>query len=264
MKKRILIFCGVLLAMSLTAFAFISWNDQVETSSSKSIVSNTLVAEDLNINVFSDFFYNVDTRFGAIKKSDVDKARSITDFLQKKQTQQIVSYKSVKITILEDSKQTDISETGHSSTLTAAQIKLLNSTDYSTNILIRADYLESNKTTSTLTQSYATPHLTIVPEKQAIYTSGKDALIDYLKENSKEITIIVENDKLQPAKLYFTVTKKGHITNVKLVTTSGYPSIDKRMIELITKAPGKWEPAENTKGEKVDQELVFSFGLMGC
>jgi len=36
------------------------------------------------------------------------------------------------------------------------------------------------------------------------------------------------------------------------------------MIELITKTPGEWQPAENYKGEKVDQELVVSFGLMGC
>ncbi len=26
----------------------------------------------------------------------------------------------------------------------------------------------------------------------------------------------------------------------------------------------KWKDASNAKGEKVDQELVFSFGLMGC
>jgi hypothetical protein len=36
------------------------------------------------------------------------------------------------------------------------------------------------------------------------------------------------------------------------------------MTELITNFPGTWEPAENSKGEKVDQELVVSFGLMGC
>ena len=36
------------------------------------------------------------------------------------------------------------------------------------------------------------------------------------------------------------------------------------MIELIYKIPGTWQPAENAKGEKIDQELVLSFGLMGC
>ena len=51
---------------------------------------------------------------------------------------------------------------------------------------------------------------------------------------------------------------------VKLDGASGYLSINNRMIELINKAPGKWNPAENAKGEKVDQELAVSFGLRGC
>ena len=39
---------------------------------------------------------------------------------------------------------------------------------------------------------------------------------------------------------------------------------DNKMIELITKTPGLWIPAENSRGEKVDQELVLSFGMVGC
>ena len=51
---------------------------------------------------------------------------------------------------------------------------------------------------------------------------------------------------------------------VELEESSGYPAIDKTMIELLTNAPGKWKPAKNAKGEKVDQQLVFSFGEVGC
>jgi len=36
------------------------------------------------------------------------------------------------------------------------------------------------------------------------------------------------------------------------------------MMELIKNTPGNWNPAENSKGEKVIQKLVFSFGIMGC
>ena len=108
------------------------------------------------------------------------------------------------------------------------------------------------------------PYLVIVPEKQAEYEGGKDGLMEYLKENSKEARASIQMDKLQPFKLIFTVTKKGTIENVKLDGTSGYLAIDNTMIELITKAPGKWKPAENSKGEKEDQELVVSFGLTGC
>ena len=107
-------------------------------------------------------------------------------------------------------------------------------------------------------------YLTVIPEKEAAYASGHDALIAYLKENSKDKTAIIKEDKLQPGKVNFTITKNGTIANVKLTSTSGYTSVDKALIELITYMPEKWDPATNSKREKVDQELVFFFGLAGC
>lgn len=119
---------------------------------------------------------------------------------------------------------------------------------------------------SQLEKRHYPPYLAAVPEKQAEYEGGREALTQYLKENSKEAEAraMVQMNELPPFKLLFTVTKKGFIENVKLDGTSGYLSIDNTMIELITKAPGKWEPAENSKGEKVDQDLVVAFGLTGC
>ena len=46
--------------------------------------------------------------------------------------------------------------------------------------------------------------------------------------------------------------------------SSGNVTIDKAMLSLIQSAPGKWIPAENEKGENVDQELVITFGVGGC
>jgi hypothetical protein len=47
--------------------------------------------------------------------------------------------------------------------------------------------------------------------------------------------------------------------------TTGYSSLDDKFIELIKNIPGLWIPAENSKGEHVDQELVFTFGpANGC
>jgi hypothetical protein len=47
--------------------------------------------------------------------------------------------------------------------------------------------------------------------------------------------------------------------------TTGYPSLDKKLMTLIKNIPGKWTPAENIKGEIMEQELVFTFGSAdGC
>jgi len=238
--------------------------DQIETSSSDIVAFNEQDDKKIKGPDFPDFFYDLGTRFRGIKKEDLNKARSVIDFLPEEQTQRIVLYKSVSVIILEDDKQTDIRETGNTEILTKKQVELLQSAEYSTNLLIRADYQIMNKEIGLLENSYSTPYLTVVPEKGAVYVSGKEMLLEYLKENNRENTLQVKNNKLQAAKLYFTVSKKGAITNVNLVKSSGYPSIDKAMIELIINAPGTWEPAENYKGEKVEQELVISFGMIGC
>ncbi|MEO1013305.1 MAG: hypothetical protein AAFX53_18580 [Bacteroidota bacterium] len=117
---------------------------------------------------------------------------------------------------------------------------------------------------SQLENGHRIPYLAVDPVKQAEYKGGKEALMEYLKENSENARAGQLMDKLQPFKLLFTVTKNGTIENVRLDGTSGYIAIDVTMMFLVTKAHGKWEPAEDSKGEKVDQELVVSFGLTGC
>lgn len=268
MKKNTLIFVTALTTVILIAFGFNQQDDavkhKVKTSGSKLIASDNQIMKDFNFDIFPDFFYKVDTRFQGVKKEKLDDAISVIDFLPKEHAQSIVSYKSVSVIILDDYKQTDIKETGTSELLTAAQTKLLRSADYSTNILIKVDYQRQNKDTGQSWDTYFTPYLTIVPEKHAAYESGKNALIKYIKENSRAEKAIIENNKLRPGRLFFTVTKNGKISNVKLAAKSGYPSIDKKMIKLIYEAPEKWNPAENSKGEKVDQELVLFFGTLGC
>lgn len=264
MKKIILFICII----SLTTLGCLKPNNQesptLDISVNESLAIKTKIPEKVKKRIFTNFIYDVGPRFSAIKKKDIDKATSIATFFDEKQLKSISSLKSVDIIIIKEDKRTDTKTTGNSYKLTKTQLKLLQSLDYSTNFLIRAEYQQLNKETGELEDSYSTPHLTIVPEKEASYSQGMDALKKFLKENSKKARINVDPEKLKPAKLYFTVSKNGDIENVKLDRSSGYPIVDKTMIELIYKTPGKWQPAENYKGEKVNQELVVSFGLMGC
>jgi len=66
------------------------------------------------------------------------------------------------------------------------------------------------------------------------------------------------------AKIRFTISTEGEITNIRHDSISRYASIDKRMIKFLKKIPGEWQPAENAKGEKVEQDLVFTFAIPGC
>ena len=294
-NKNIVIFCVILLTMSVITFAFVNSkdinkdsfdlvNNEMSISQNEGVVNNEEVFDDSILDdvpsfrsilqnesvqnnkgeVFDDFIYDVGPRFSPIKKSDLDKAKSMSDFLSKDEKENIVTYKSVEVILIKNDIETYMREKGTSHMLTAAQLSLLQFSDYSTNFKIVADFQQRNPETGKLENNYTSPHLTIVPEKQADYEHGKDVLKKYLKENSKESREDIEPDKLQPAKLYFIVTKTGEVSNVRLDRTSNFPELDKKMIELISHLSGKWKPAQNSAGEQVDQELVVSFGLMGC
>ncbi len=268
MEKGIIFFCSAFAILSLTACGDIKENDsiadQLDSSVGKEIASNAQTTEKVKKKVFTDFIYDVSSRFNVIKKGDLDKARAFSDFIGEEHAQRIVSYKYLNVTILGKNQPPSVKEITHNGILTTAQTNLLQSLDYSTNVFIEAGYVEKNIETGHLEDSHSTPYLTIVPEKQATYMNGKAALMKYLKDNSEHARTNVEAGKLRPAKLFFTVTKDGAIENVNLDRSSGYPLVDDTMIELITKTSNAWQPAENAKGEKVGQELVVSFGLMGC
>lgn len=273
MKKRILIICTVLTIVSLTSFAYTNWNNKVVVQE-KMACSKAVSFENIDTNNIPQFLnllpnqapldliYNLDSRFmTTITKEKLHHAKSVIDIFPKRETDKMESYEDVKVAIMQDDKE--ISLIGTNENLTKAQLKLLKSTDYSTNFYLTAN-CKMRTEFGQLRYYNLVYYMTVVPEKEAEYTNGQDAVIEYIKENLKDKTTIITEDKLKPGRVSFTVTKDGTIANVKLESTSGYVSIDKELVNLITNMPNKWNAATNSKGKKVAQEFVFFFGLQGC
>ena len=268
MKKSITYFGTLLLLVSFAACDFNSnKNLQKEMPVYKegdAIALNVPTKQEANKKISADFIFDVGPRFNSIKKSDIASATAFRDFIAEEHANRIVNYTNVSVILLDGDQKTDIKETGTEGDFNEAQLKMLRAADYTTNLLIWADYSEKSFETGTLQNSTWTPYISIVPEKQAAYAGGKDVLKKLLEKATEEDRKNVDPEKLQPAELFFTVTKNGTIKNVHLNRTSGYPAVDEKMIELINEYPENWTPAENVKGEKVDQVLVVSFGLRGC
>ncbi|MGL1885817.1 MAG: energy transducer TonB [Reichenbachiella sp.] len=265
MKKRALIFSVILTAIGLTSFSFLSWNppvsDPAETSSS---TIDGFELEKSKVNKSNpNFFYALGSKYiTTITKEKLHRARSIVDIIPIGSAEGIESYRDIKIVMLIDGKEQF--EKGSSYAFNWEQLAFLQSVNYSTNFYIEGFYKRKNATTGNSYEQHFTYYITTVPEKEAAFKGGQLELLDYLKENSSVATAFVTKEQLESGKVHFTVSQSGEISNVKLASTSGYSAVDKTMIDLITKMPGNWEPAENAKGEKVDQELVFSFGMIGC
>jgi len=268
MKQRILIFCTLLIALGLTAFGVVNRNNyetvQPKVTTSKVVAANMPVFGPKEKEIFTDFFYEVGPRFEPIKKTKLDAAKTISDFLDARTVASIVSLQSVNVIVIENDEQTDIRENGTTATFTDAQLHLLQSFDYATNFEVRTHFRKKNGNTGVLISDFSSPYFTIVPEKQAIYSYGKEALLSYFREESKEAGTNVDSQNLKAARLSFRVTEQGGVEFIELERSSGYPELDEKMIELISNLPGSWKPAENAEGKKVDQELIISFGARGC
>jgi len=251
MKKHLLVSVTLLILLSTMAFGWIQSN------------SNEMVITD-SIEVVADvnFLYDFGSRFDiTITKQELNKVKSMVDIYHE---ESIVFYKSVTVIIVKNERPTNRRESGDSEVLNESQIAFLRSFEYSTNFQIGGDVVRKNKETGKLEDGFSRPHITVVPEKEVEYKDGKKELLNYLKKGSKDQIAVLKENKLQPGKIFFTINRNGAITNVRSVLTCGYTSIDTLMMELISNAPGQWSSATNAQGKLVEQELVFSYGAMGC
>ena len=268
MKKQILFSTLLLGALCLAVFAFAERSEK--STDTAELASRDIPAPEKNeIETtmgpeLPEFMFDFGTRYKSIKKSALDQVSSFEDFIGREHAERIIRYSSLSVIELEDGLKTDKKISNNTGDFTAAQRSYLQSLGYSEDVLIWATYTEKWPDTGLVEDSYWTPHLTVVPEKQAQYELGKESLLDFLRVGSA--TFIAENleDRVQPGRIHLTISKEGILKNVELRSTSGNKAIDHKIIELISEAPGKWIPAENSEGDKVEQELVVFYGSLGC
>lgn len=256
MKKRLIIFCLLLVTVSLAAYTIINRDTKTydETVNlNDDFIKNTVTAKDKEP---LDFFFYVGSRFQSIKKSEVDKATSIYDFISDEDRQDIKTLNATELILVINDKRTKFREYGTGENLNNDQIDLLHSLEYSKHFVAKAIYENNHSEYHDIN-----PHYTVVPETQASYTDGLEALMTYLKDNKSKDTGFIDEKKMQAVKVSFTITSEGNMTHVNLDRTTGYPQLDLELKTLIKNAPGNWVPAKNQEGKNVDQELVMSFGL---
>ncbi len=264
MKKRVLILSSVLLAFSLTAYSFINWNqEEVACTESTGTFKNDFTSSFASMEL-PDLLYKVDSRFmWTITKKDLLNAKSIKDIVPKEATKYVETFSSSKVAILKENRE-EVVELGKEGIFNDAQLELLKTADYSTNFYVHGNYGETNYILNDRHQTHLIYYITVIPEQEASYGNEEEELINYLKESTKEAVSIITRDKLEPGQVSFTISKEGIVKDVKLNSTCGYASVDATLVDLVSKMPQKWSPATNEKGEKVEQEFVFFFGLEGC
>ena len=155
--------------------------------------------------------------------------------------------------------------TGPTVEFTKEQLDLVANADYSDHLRFSARFNRTNIETGEVEENVLiSQSMSVVPDVQAAYDGGFEALVNYLKQASRDRVKHVKRDEVGRCRIFFNVTNKGTVTGVRMVETSKYAEVDEALIKIVNEIPQKWTPAQNGKGEKVDQEFVFTFGRAGC
>lgn len=275
MKKGFIMIGALVLALSFGAFAWVLITEEgcaAESPKNAETLAATCANSNLDMAMLGvvfnrkqvDFHLEIGSRFYAtVTKEELRNASSATEIVPKDAEWETYPVEKLTVALLEG-EDPMTAEDGGNLILTARQKELLQSMDYSYNFRLTANCGGNHRNLEHVGIYDLVYYITVVPEKQAVYLDGKEALINYLQRNSWAETAAVQENELKSGKLHFVVNADGTRSNVRVEATSGYQTIDELMILLIENAPGKWEPATDAKGQKVSQELVLSFGMVGC
>lgn len=195
-----------------------------------------------------------------VTKQRLNSATALNDIFDHYPDNWIDLYESVEISTEINGKIEKASASNKM--LSKEQKRILHSAEIANNIKVLVNYKVKNYQTGHFDDKQLNYVMTVIPEKQAEYNGGYDKLIRYFREKSTSEIAAINTGKLETAYIQFTVTEKGEISDIDLKKTSGYSQIDKLMYELIRDMP-KWNPAENSQGEKVSQNFEFALAVPG-
>lgn len=87
-------------------------------------------------------------------------------------------------------------------------------------------------------------------DKAASFKGGDGALMEFLQTNLNYPNSAINKNWQGRVLVKFVVDTLGHISNVEIQKSSGYPILDEEAIRVIKKTDGKYTPAE-INGKKV-------------
>lgn len=196
--------------------------------------------------------------FISIQENKLDKINTLTDLDKRYPTSWVREYISVEISAYKNGSQTKAS--GISDVLNQEQKELIRLADRSSDIAVSVMYLPENSLKNNTVKQYDFK-VTIIPDKNAIYSEGTEQLIQYLQKNSI-VNIEAGNfTGYDLTAIKFTITEQGHIADIQVTMPSKDTKIDEMLVAAISKMPS-WKPAEFSNGLKVKQNFVLTIGNM--
>jgi TonB family protein len=198
-----------------------------------------------------------------VSRKELSAAKSMLDLMKEYPTTWVSNYISTEILVVSNGKEKRAA--GSDGTLNKAQRALLKIADFNTKVTINVKYKQENSATRKIEVSNLNYAIAVIPDTEAVYPGGAEALEDYLKKNAIDPISDADLRKLERGTVQFMINEKGQVEDVELVEKIGNPKVDQLLLQVIRKMP-EWKPAKDENGRAVKQEFKFVVGGMngGC
>ena len=188
----------------------------------------------------------------------------ILNYFPEESYNKIIEIHEVEIEVMVNGEMQ--SAIGTSELLTAEQKALLKKADMGSSIAVRFRFFHrysvSNSCQKAIRYGYYSAE--VVPETEAVYPGGVEALNTYLQNNVVDKIYHTDEDfEKLPISVKFLVNKNGEVEKVDINRKMEIPDIDQLVINAFENMP-KWNPAINAEGVNVAQQFDIAFGGMGC
>ena len=171
-------------------------------------------------------------------------------------------YISSEIKLIDDKKVSRAK--GSNNILNAEQQSLLKMAEIGNNIDVEVKYYSENVVTKERVINTMNFRLSLIPEVEANYPGGQDALRAYLKQAAIDKIDEKIAKKITQAKVRFSINSQGKACDARISETTGNQEVDRLLLETVAKMPA-WKPAHDVNGNKIKQEFEFSVGWnIGC
>ena len=196
--------------------------------------------------------------FISIQEDKLDKINTLTDLDKRYPTSWVREYISVEISAYKNGIQTKAS--GISDVLNQEQKELIRLADRSNDIAVIVTYIPNNSLKNNPEKQYDFK-VTVMPDKNAIYSEGTEQLIQYLQKNNIVNIEAGSFTGYDLTAIKFTITEQGNISDIQVAMPSKDTKIDEMLVAAISKMPS-WKPAAFSNGLKVKQNFVLTIGNM--
>jgi len=186
----------------------------------------------------------------------------MSDLMKEYPSSWVSNYISTEIAVVSNGKIKK--EKGNNATLTKSQRTLLKSADLNTKVSINVKYEQENSATREVEINNLNFFIAVVPDTEATYPNGWDALDEYLKKNAVDPISDTDLRTLKRGTIEFVINKKGQVEAVQILEKTGKPKVDQLLLKAIKTMP-QWKPAKDAEGMPIEQKFKFVAGGMdGC